>query len=77
MKPEDRAQELELIEWEERQQKAIMPKPTRGSAKWCRTPGCGHRIPDARREAVPGVQFCVECQEFNEWMEGKGCVNGY
>lgn len=71
MKPEDRAQELELIEWEERQQKAIMPKPTRESAKWCRTPGCGKRIPDARRKAVPGVQFCVECQEFNEWMEGK------
>lgn len=36
------------------------------SAKWCTGPGCGERIPDARRLAVPGVQFCVECQEWNE-----------
>lgn len=24
--------------------------------------GCGCQIPDARREAVPGVQLCVDCQ---------------
>ena len=24
---------------------------------------CGERIPDARREALPGVRFCVTCQE--------------
>jgi len=24
---------------------------------------CGVRIPQARREAVPGVQHCVECAE--------------
>ena len=24
--------------------------------------GCGATIPDARREAVPGVQLCVACQ---------------
>ena len=44
---------------------------TQESAKWCKGPGCGVRIPEARRKAVPGVQYCVECQEFNEWMEGK------
>ena len=24
--------------------------------------GCGGQIPDARRELIPGVQLCVECQ---------------
>jgi phage/conjugal plasmid C-4 type zinc finger TraR family protein len=24
---------------------------------------CGARIPDARREAIPGVRLCVACQE--------------
>jgi phage/conjugal plasmid C-4 type zinc finger TraR family protein len=24
---------------------------------------CGDAIPEARREALPGVQFCVSCQE--------------
>lgn len=71
MKPEDRAQELELNEWEARQQAAILPKPVKESAKWCAGPGCGRRIPDARREAVPGVRFCVECQERNEFMKGR------
>lgn len=70
MKPEDRAQELELSEWATRQQAAILPPPAKESAKWCAGPGCGQRIPDARRKAVPGVQFCVECQEWNEFMKG-------
>lgn len=33
------------------------------SAKWCATPVCGERIPDARRKAIPGVKLCRECQE--------------
>lgn len=68
MKPEDRAQELELAEYVSNQAKAIMPVATRPSAKECE---CGTRIPAARRKAVPGVQTCIECQKFNEWMEGK------
>jgi len=24
---------------------------------------CGEAIPEARRKAVPGAQFCVECQQ--------------
>ncbi|ADE10461.1 TraR/DksA C4-type zinc finger protein [Sideroxydans lithotrophicus] len=68
MRPEDRAQELELNEWEARQQAAIQPEPTRESAKWCKAAGCGERIPEDRRNAVPGVQFCIECQERNEFM---------
>lgn len=27
---------------------------------------CDTRIPKARREALPGVQLCVECAEFAE-----------
>lgn len=66
MTPEDRAQALELAEYERNQARAIMPAPTRLSAKWCEVPGCGERIPDARREAVPGVALCVECQAIME-----------
>ncbi len=68
MKPEDRAQELELEEWQRNQQRAIQPKPTRESAKWCKGVGCGERIPEARRKAVPGVEYCIECQEYFELM---------
>ena len=25
--------------------------------------GCGEAIPEARRQAVPGVRLCVDCQE--------------
>ena len=71
MKPEDRAQEIELEEWERRQKDALLPAPTRESAKWCAAPGCGRRIPEARRRAVPGVQLCIECQEWQEYMEGR------
>jgi len=62
----DRAQALELEEYERNQARGIMPKPTRPSAKWCEVPGCGKRIPDARRVAVPGVRYCLECQAKNE-----------
>ncbi|NKC16491.1 MAG: DksA/TraR family C4-type zinc finger protein [Gammaproteobacteria bacterium] len=24
---------------------------------------CGREIPQARRQAVPGVRFCIECQQ--------------
>lgn len=71
MRPEDRAQELELEEYERNQAKAIMPAPTKPSAKWCAAPGCGERIPDARRKAVPGVQLCLACQGHFERMKGK------
>jgi len=27
---------------------------------------CGDAIPEKRRKAVPGVKFCINCQEFNE-----------
>ncbi|MGJ8525428.1 putative protein YbiI [Halomonadaceae bacterium LMG 33818] len=33
------------------------------SLQWCEE--CGEEIPQARREAVPGVRLCIECQA--EW----------
>ena len=27
---------------------------------------CGARIPDARREAMPGVRLCLACQQAND-----------
>lgn len=27
---------------------------------------CGAAIPEARREALPGVQFCINCQSIFE-----------
>ncbi len=36
------------------------------SSKWCGSGDCGERIPDERRRAIPGVEFCVECQALSE-----------
>ena len=35
-----------------------------GSFRFCKE--CGLAIPEARREAVPGVQLCVACQSIFE-----------
>jgi len=64
MRPEDIAQELELAAWVQRQKDAILPAPTKPSATHCED--CDERIPPARREYVPGVTRCVECQVFFE-----------
>ena len=31
---------------------------------------CGEAIPQARREAVPGVRYCVACQENQDKQAG-------
>lgn len=33
----------------------------RVSCTYCKD--CGEEIPEARRQAVPGVKFCIECQD--------------
>ena len=63
----DRAQALELEDWQRNQARAIMPTPVNKSATVCE---CGERIPAARRKAVPGVQTCIECQVRNEMKRG-------
>lgn len=62
----DRAQELEIEEWERRQRDAVRPAPVRESSPDCRH--CGDPIPEARRKAVPGCQLCVECQTYIETL---------
>lgn len=37
---------------------------------------CGEPIPEARREALPGVQLCVTCQEELDEAEKKS-FSGY
>ncbi len=27
---------------------------------------CGQSIPEARRQAVPGVEYCIECQDARD-----------
>lgn len=66
MRPGDRAQEIELAEYERNQARAIMPIAARPSATHCVDPHCGNEIPEGRRKARPGVQLCVECQELND-----------
>lgn len=39
------------------------------SATWCEADFCGERIPDARRQAMPGVRLCVDCQWRSESMD--------
>lgn len=36
---------------------------------------CGETIPDARRQAVPGVRFCVACQSAHD--EEQAVFSGY
>ncbi|MDU9022153.1 TraR/DksA family transcriptional regulator [Pseudomonas corrugata] len=40
--------------------------PVRPSAEHCED--CGEDIPEARRQIIPGVVLCVECQERQERM---------
>ena len=30
---------------------------------------CGAEIPQGRREALPGVRLCVECQSERDWRD--------
>lgn len=38
------------------------------SALWCED--CGEAIPLARREAVQGCQYCIDCQQIREVRRG-------
>jgi len=57
----DRAQALELAEYERNQRAALLPEPIAESAKTCAE--CDAPIPQARRLAVPGITLCVACQQ--------------
>ena len=68
----DRAQVLEEEARAQALARARLPAPDQPSAVWCE--GCGERIPDPRRAAVPGVQLCAECQyrkERKQWITSR------
>ena len=47
--------------------------PRGESARECRE--CGEKIPEARRQAVPGVRLCIACQEASDRDSAAG--SGY
>lgn len=49
---------------EQRRRAGIDGKTVADSAQFCEA--CGDPIPEARRQAVPGVQTCVDCQTLIE-----------
>lgn len=51
--------------------RARMPRGP--SAKWCDV--CGEEIPEKRREAVPGVRTCVECQSGRDTQVRHSAMN--
>lgn len=64
--PLDLAAELEADQRDHalaaQRQRAGLADPARwndASLKWCA--GCGQRIPDERRQALPGVRLCTAC----------------
>lgn len=45
-------------------------KTVADSAEFCQARGCGEEIPEERRQALPGIQFCVACQARREKRKG-------
>lgn len=66
---DDRATERELLFRDValgEQQRRARQSLGAESAEFCQADHCGEPIPEARRRAIPGVQFCVECQALRE-----------
>lgn len=60
----DRAQrrhEAAMERWRDRRAAREAIEESRPSRHWCME--CGQEIDEERRAAVPGVQYCVSCQE--------------
>ena len=47
--------------------------PAGGSARFCDE--CGEPIPEARREALPGVRTCVACQSLRDAQRRTSGIN--
>jgi len=62
----DRATETEEMFREQSLSRQLAQIPRGVSARYCQNPYCGDEIPHERREAVPGVQFCIHCQKLKE-----------
>ncbi|KGT89560.1 hypothetical protein NG99_19475 [Erwinia typographi] len=53
-----------------RARRAITSGP---SAEYCES--CGEAIPEARRLALPGVQYCVQCQQQRDSRQTSSLYN--
>ncbi len=64
----DRAQQIEEAQRDDalRQQRRAGAHLSLVSALFCQNSYCGEEIPEARREAIPGVQLCIDCQKLKE-----------
>ena len=60
----DMAAEREAIHRQEALARVGLKKQPGESRRFCLA--CGEAIPEARRLAVPGVQYCIQCQTENE-----------
>lgn len=40
-----------------------LPDASKPSAEYCEDHACGEPIPEGRRVALPGVQYCVDCAD--------------
>ena len=61
----DQAQELNALHVENSIKRVLSPAH-RGAMSRFTCNECGGRIPDARRDAVPGCVRCARCQELFE-----------
>ncbi|MFC0695039.1 TraR/DksA C4-type zinc finger protein [Paraburkholderia humisilvae] len=75
MDVDDKATELEERFRAEAIAAATQPIPAQCavSESHCQNKTCGEEIPQARRDAVPGCRFCIECQEqLEKRLKGMG-----
>ncbi|AVZ00381.1 hypothetical protein DAI21_22365 (plasmid) [Lelliottia sp. WB101] len=48
------------------QEQALLSSATQSQQESARECGCGNTIPEERRQALPGVITCVDCQSARE-----------
>lgn len=65
----DRASELELQQRERALQARLEASSTSIGSTHCLD--CDEPIPAARREAIPGVNRCLDCQQLHEFRGRK------
>ncbi|MEN3261980.1 TraR/DksA family transcriptional regulator [Sodalis endosymbiont of Spalangia cameroni] len=67
---------MDLIQWrEEEERQHLIRRALSASEGVSRSlcADCDAPIPPARRQAIPGVQHCVTCQEINELKNKHYC----
>ncbi|WP_420996225.1 TraR/DksA C4-type zinc finger protein [Cupriavidus sp. 30B13] len=58
----DKASELEQADRDQALRRVRARIGVGASAEFCQDDACGLPIPEARRLAVPGCRYCVDCQ---------------